>query len=175
MAPAQRQLPVAWTLEGLAPCRFQHTDPRDAHAVANLLDSDEIAKLVSDLEGTRWTGRPGYPIRSMVWMALVKNLYCILTWTRTVRLVGDHDALQRALGAAPSLDACYRSTRKLRKFDDLLQACIGSVLDAVNAAMPEFGETVAIDGSDMPAYGNGQRYLSKGGKLRKKFSDPDAT
>jgi len=37
------------------------------------------------------------------------------------------------------------------------------------------GKTVAIDGSDLPAYGNGQKYVSRGGALRKKFSDPDAT
>jgi len=148
---------------------------RDALAIANLLDSPEITALVADLESTRWTGRPGYPIRSMVGIALVKQVYALPTWTRTVRLVGEHDALQRALGAAPSLDACYRFTRKLRKFDAMLQDCIASVLASVKEAMPEFGETVAIDGSDMPAYGNGQRYLSKGGKLREKFSDPDAT
>ena len=54
--------------------------------------------LVSDLEATRWTGRPGYPIRAMVGMALVKSLYAIPTWTKTVRLVGEHAALLAALG-----------------------------------------------------------------------------
>jgi hypothetical protein len=149
--------------------------PRDAQAVAALLDSDEIAALVADLEATRWTGRPGYPIRAMVGMTMVKSMYAIPTWTRTVRLVAEHEALQRALGSAPSLDSCYRFTRKLRHHRDLLDACIASVLDAVKDAMPEFGETVAIDGSDMPAYANGQRFVSKGGKLRERFSDPDAT
>ena len=37
------------------------------------------------------------------------------------------------------------------------------------------GETVAIDGSDLPAYANGQRFVSRGGALRKRFSDPDAS
>ncbi len=41
--------------------------------------------------------------------------------------------------------------------------------------MPEFGEHVAIDGSDLPAYANGQRFVSKGGRLRVRFSDPDAS
>lgn len=35
--------------------------------------------------------------------------------------------------------------------------------------------TVAIDGSDLPAYANGQRFVSKGGPERKVFSDPDAS
>jgi hypothetical protein len=39
---------------------------------------------------------------------------------------------------------------------------------------PTVGD-VAIDGSDMPAYANGQRYVSKGGRERERFSDPDAS
>ncbi|MFL6130477.1 MAG: hypothetical protein ACJ73E_15625 [Mycobacteriales bacterium] len=39
------------------------------------------------------------------------------------------------------------------------------VLAALWKANPEIGRTVAIDGSDLPAYANWPRYLSKGGKL----------
>ncbi|HYB23028.1 MAG TPA: hypothetical protein VED41_04475 [Solirubrobacteraceae bacterium] len=58
-----------------------------------LLDSTEIGDLVSDLEATRRTGRPGYPIRSMVGVVLAKSLYGIPTWTHTVALVREHTAL----------------------------------------------------------------------------------
>jgi DDE family transposase len=37
------------------------------------------------------------------------------------------------------------------------------------------GRDVAIDASDMPAYANGQRFLSKNGPERERFSDPDAS
>ncbi len=37
------------------------------------------------------------------------------------------------------------------------------------------GEAVAIDGSDLPAYANGQRFLYNHGPERKTYSDPDAT
>lgn len=38
--------------------------PRSASAeVAALLESPEIGALVRHLEETRWTGRPGFPIR----------------------------------------------------------------------------------------------------------------
>jgi hypothetical protein len=40
--------------------------------LAEVLDSPEIAALVSELEATRWTGRSGYPIRGMIGMALAK-------------------------------------------------------------------------------------------------------
>lgn len=36
------------------------------------------------------------------------------------------------------------------------------------------GLDLALDGSDLPAYPNGQRYLSKGGPERKRY-DPDGT
>ncbi len=64
------------------------------------------------------------------------------------------------------------SSAKLRAYSDLLEACIARVLDRLRAANPDFGRDLAIDASDLPAYANGQRYVSKGGRGR--FSDPDA-
>jgi len=161
----------------------------DAHKVpplsavgqlAGLLDSPEIAALVSELEATRWTGRPGYPLRSLVGMALVKSVYAIPTWTRTVALVREHEALRAAIAdtqQVPSVYACYRFTAKLRAHSHLLDACIDSVTASLHAQLPELGRNIAIDGSDMPAYANGQRFVSKGGRERadSEFSDPDAS
>jgi hypothetical protein len=151
--------------------------PRSAAAeLAGLLDSPEIAGLVSELEATRWTGRPGYSIRSMVGMALAKSLYAIPTWTRTVRLVHEHGALRAAIGdKVPSEWACYRFARKLREHAASLARCLDRVTQALHAEHPDMGRDVAIDGSDMPAYANGQRYVSKNGPEREKFSDPDAS
>jgi IS5 family transposase len=146
--------------------------------LAGLLDSPEIAALVSELEQTRWTGRPGYPIRCMVRMSLAKSLYCLPTWTRTVRLVGEHAGMQAALGCAdgvPSEWACYRFTRKLREHPDALARCIDAVTAGLRNANPEMGRDIAVDASDMPAYANGQRHLYDGGPERERFSDPDAT
>jgi len=78
---------------------------RGVAQVAALLDSPEITGLISNLQETRWTGRPGYPIRAMVGLALVKSVYVIPTWSRTVRLVAEHAALHAALGVAPSVHA----------------------------------------------------------------------
>ena len=148
---------------------------RDAEAIRTILDSAEVSALTADLQATRWTGRPGYPIRAMVGMALVKGYYALPTWTRTAALVREHDALRAVLGGTPSIDACYRFTVKLRDHADRLTECIERVLTALHDEMPEMGQTVAIDGSDLPVYANGQRFLSKGGKERKVYSDPDAS
>jgi hypothetical protein len=139
--------------------------------LAEVLDSPEIAALVSELEATRWTGRPGYPIRTMIGLALAKAIYALPTWTRTVRLVCEHDALRAALGCAsnadvPSIDACYRFARKLRAFKTLLDGCIDHVIGSLSKRFPGMGRDIAIDGSDMPAYANGQRFLSKNGPER---------
>jgi len=149
-----------------------------AAELAGLLDSPEIAHLIGELEATRWTGRPGYPLRAMIGMALAKSMYSIPTWTRTARLVAEHAALRTALGcedAAPSEWACYRFAAKLRAYKPLLDACIDAVTARLHDAHPEMGTNVAIDGSDLPAYANGQRFLSKNGPERERYSDPDAS
>lgn len=146
--------------------------------LAGLLDSPEIGRLIVDLEATRWTGRPGYPIRAMVGLALAKSLYSMPTWTKTVALVREHSALQRALGCEgnpPSVYAAYRFAEKLRKHGATVERCIDSVIAGLRAKLPSYGRDLSIDASDMPAYANGQRYLSKGGKERERYSDPDAS
>jgi len=149
-----------------------------AAELAGILDSPEIGRLIAELDETRWTGRPGYPLRAMVGMALAKSLYSIPTWTRTVALVREHAALREAIGGSgepPSHWACYRFATKLRTYSDLLDACIARVLDRLHRENPEMGRDLAIDGSDLPAYANGQRFVSKGGRERERFSDPDAS
>jgi transposase len=148
--------------------------------LSDLLDSPEIARLIGELEATRWTGRPGYPIRAMVGMALAKSMYVIPTWTRTVRLVREHAALALSLGCAleeevPSVYACYRFAVKLRTYKALLDECIAAVIGELHERLPEYGRNIAIDASDLPAYANGQRLVSKNGPERERFSDPDAT
>jgi hypothetical protein len=151
----------------------------DAVQLAELLDSPEITQLVAELAATRWTGRPGYPVRSMVGMALAKSLYTLPTWTRTVGLAAEHAALRAAIGcpdvaSVPSVHACYRFTAKLRKHKPLLDACVDRVTAALREQLPELGATVAIDASDLPADANGQQYLYNGGPERKRYADPDA-
>lgn len=145
-----------------------------AHEVSRLLDSPEVADLIAELEALRWTGRKGYPIRALVGACVAKSLYAIPTWSRTAALIAEHAALRDALGAAPSVYALYRFSTKLRQHKPLLDACLDRVTASLRAELPEYGKDIAIDGSDMPAYANGQRFVSKGGRERERFSDPDA-
>ena len=143
-----------------------------------LLETPEIGRLIEELQATRWTGRPGYPVRTMVGLALAKSLYAIPTWTKTVALVREHWALQRALGCEgkpPSVYAAYRFQEKLRDNKAMVERCIDAVVAGLKEKLPSYGTDLAIDASDMPAYANGQRYLSKGGKERERYADPDAS
>ncbi len=141
----------------------------------SLLDSPEIADLIADLEALRWTGRKGYPVRALVGAWLVKHLYAIPEWSRVVRLIAEHPPLREALQAAPSVHACYRFTVKLRTHKPLLDACIDRVGASLREAVPAYGRELAIDATDLPAHANGQRFVSKKGPERKRFSDPDAS
>jgi hypothetical protein len=151
------------------------TPARDAEHVRLLLDVPEVRAWIAALDDAHWTGRTGYGSRALVGMALVKAIYAMPTWTRVVRLVSDHAGLRSVLGCSPSLDACYRFTRRLRGDRDALDRCLDAVVTRLAATLPGYGADLAVDGSDMPAYANGQRYVSRGGKLRERFSDPDAT
>ena len=143
--------------------------------IAEILNSPEVATLVAELDELRWTGRRGYGSRALVGACLVKHLYAIPTWTRVARLIDEHAALANALGGRPSEWACYRFARKLRENKPLMDACLARIGDALRAQMPDFGQDVAVDASDLPAYANGQRFVSKGGRKRERFSDPDAS
>ncbi len=146
-------------------------------ALKAILDSPEIARLIDELEAVRWTGRPGYSIRALLGVALAKSLYAIPTWSRTVALVHEHEALQRALGDVPSVYASYRFAAKLRRHHVLVERCLERVLERLRSTHPQLGVDVAIDASDLPAYANGQRFVSKGGRERAlcEYSDPDAS
>jgi hypothetical protein len=83
--------------------------------------------------------------------------------------------LQAAIGGCPSLWACYRFTTKLRQHSDKLADCLDRIAESLQAELPGIGQDIAIDASDMPAFANGQRYVSKDGPARERFSDPDAS
>jgi hypothetical protein len=143
--------------------------------VQALLDSPEIAALISELDALRWTGRKGYGARALVGACLVKTLFALPTWTFVAALIAEHPGLQAALGGNPSVWAMYRFARKLRENRPALEACLDACAASLRAHHPDLGKDVAIDASDMPAFANGQRYVSNGGRERERFSDPDAS
>jgi|SRR5579862_250099 len=149
--------------------------PTRAALVQDLLDSPEMVAFVRDLQTLQWTGRKGYGPRVLVGACLVKAIYAIPTWTDTTALIAEHAALRDALGGAPSVYACYRFATKLREHKPILDAALARIVEHLSVEVPEYGRDIAIDASDLPAYANGQRYLTKNGPERERYSDPDAS
>jgi hypothetical protein len=144
--------------------------------ISALLDSDEIAALIDGIDAVGDArGRKGYGARALVGACLVKALYGLPTWTRVAALIEDHPGLQSALGGCPSLWACYRFTTKLRQHSEVLADCLDRIAASLQTELPHMGEDIAIDGSDLSAFANGQRYVSKNGPERERYSDPDAS
>ena len=144
--------------------------------VKALLDSPEIAGLIAGMDDFGSPrGRKGYGARALLGACLIKSLFNLPTWTFAAALVAEHPGMQEALGGCPSVWAMYRFATKLRKNRPALNACLDACAASLRAQHPDFGRDVAIDASDLPAFANGMRYVSKGGKLRERFSDPDAS
>src|SRR6266545_7811939 len=144
--------------------------------VGGLLDSPEVAALIDEIDASGDArGRKGFGTRALVGACLVKALFALPTWTRVAALIAEHPGLQAVLGDSPTLSACYRFAVKLRANQPLLSACLDRVAESLQAEFPGIGEDVAIDASDMPAFANGQRFTSRNGPERERFSDPDAS
>jgi Transposase DDE domain len=144
--------------------------------VAALLDSPEIQALIAELEALKDNrGQKGYGARALVGACLVKSLFNLPTWTWVAALIKEHPGLQDALGGSPSCWAMYRFSTKLRANRPALAACLDACAASLRSQYPAMGRDVAIDASDLPAFANGQRYVSKNGPKRERFSDPDAS
>jgi DDE family transposase len=144
--------------------------------VAGILDSPEVVALVAQVDALGDPrGRKGYGARTLIGACLVKTLFALPTWTRVAALIAEHPGLQDAIGGAPSCWACYRFTVKLRANQPLLADCLDRVIASLREALPEYGIDIAIDASDAPAWGNGQRFAYNNGPERERYSDPDAS
>jgi transposase len=127
-------------------------------------------ELIQALEETRWTGRPGYPIKVM-WQILIASYVLdiptiqelIRTFHRDLFLAGLCGIYSEA--EIPSRFAYYRFIKKLIAYRELIERCIAKTIEALRKRFPDLGETVAMDSTDVPTYAN---------KFRKPCSDPDA-
>ena len=112
----------------------------DAGVVAAILAKTAALDLINDLEYRRWTGRPGYPVRSLVGAFVTRDAYRLRSLTQAVRLIARHQGLQEVLrgdytglpdaaDVVPSADACYRLARLLRSEPDLAAVAADLIKD----------------------------------------------
>jgi hypothetical protein len=84
----------------------------------------------------------------MIGLCLVKAIYALPTWTKTVALVQRHLKLQDVLGCEgnpPSIWAAYRFTKKLRDNCKSVERCIDSVVEGLKTMLSPSGTNLALE------------------------------
>ncbi|MFC2035104.1 transposase [Chloroflexota bacterium] len=117
--------------------------------------------LITALEKTRWTGRRGYPIKVM-WRTLIAGYAFenqIPTIQGLIRTLQKNPSMAFQCGIQsakeiPSRFAYYRFTKKLIEHTALVEKCMAETLNTINSILPDFGETVAVDSTEVPTYSN---------------------
>jgi hypothetical protein len=137
--------------------------------LVKLLEALPAEKLLAALEQGHWTGRKGYSVRGM-WSALIAGLInqCH-TLASIARLLDRDKDIRLVCGFSkddmPGEDALGRFLKKLIKHIDLFEGCLRDMVDRLRELLPNFGEKLAVDSTDILAYSNGHREHP---------SDPDA-
>lgn len=140
---------------------------KELEAVFNNLHD---AELINALEATRHTGRPGYPIKIM-WHTLVASyVFDIPTIEGLIRRLKGDPFIAVLCGICsesevPSRFSYYRFIKKLIGFQTLIEKCMADTVTELKKRLPDLGETIAIDGTDISTYAS---------KYKKTNSDPNA-
>ena len=126
-------------------------------------------ELLEALEKTRWTGRPGNPIKVM-WRTIIASYVLDIPTIEGLRrrLQEPFLAIQCDILSdkqIPSRFAYYRFIKKLIAHTELIEKCMAKTIEAIKDKLPGFGETIVVDSTDVPTYS--KRY-------KKPPSDPDA-
>ena len=128
--------------------------------LASILDALPDDGLLDAL--TAPTGRPGHGAR-VLWRAYVTFfVFNTTTISAGLRQIADDPLLSEIVGGIPTKQAISRFLRKLKDHTDLLDACMAALVGSVREFLPDLGERVAVDSTDIKAWSSWRR------------SDPDA-
>lgn len=139
---------------------------KELQAVFENLHDEELLEV---LEKTRWTGRPGYPIR-VIWRTIIASYMLDIPTIEGLRrrlvdpfiavLCGIHSDAE-----IPSRFAYYRFIKKLIAHKELIEKCMAKTIETLKKHLPGFMETICVDSTDIETYVNWRR---------KPLSDKDA-
>jgi len=136
-----------------------------------VLETINAERLLSALEADSPAGRAGYPARAL-WSALIAGVvYRIPTIAELIRNLGTNPYLRLVCGmgggnGVPSAPTFSRFLRRLVKHACLLDECFDDLVRRFAVLAPGFGESVAIDSTDVHAHSRGKKQGA---------SDPDAS
>lgn len=132
--------------------------------VFRVMDSTNV---VEKLNERYTTGRRGYS-KDAMWRALVAHYILKCRYTNDlIRYLEDNDRLRELCGfkKIPSASTFCRFRQRLTEHQSVIDDAMLKIVDELHNALPEFGETVAIDATAIKTYSNPKRTEK---------SDPDA-
>jgi len=138
------------------------------HLVLETIDAE---KLLMAIEADTPAGPRGYPARAL-WSALIAGVvHRLPTIAELIRNLDTNPHLRLVCGmidgnGVPSAATFSRFLRRLVKHEALLDECIDDLVRRFAALAPGFGESVAVDSTDVHAYSRGKKQGA---------SDPDAS
>ncbi len=137
----------------------QARERRPFEDLGRLFDALDDAALLERLVETRWTGRPGYPVKIM-WRTLIASFALgIVHDTDLVRALHANSQLAAICGinqrrSIPSKFAYCRFRRKLVAFNGLVADVLARCVERLRENLPELGQTLAVDSTDIKAWAN---------------------
>ena len=147
----------------------QSREPEPFEELVQIFDALDDDELIERLQATRWTGRPGYPVRVM-WHVMVASFYLnVIHDTDMIRALRSNPLLAHACGidgteGIPSKYAICRFRKKLMAFNDLIATVLSRCVESLRERIPGFADGVAVDSTDLAAWANSFH----------KDTDPDA-
>ncbi|MFC1871071.1 transposase [Chloroflexota bacterium] len=125
--------------------------------------------LLEALGKTRYTGRPGYPIKVMWHTIVAMYVLNFKTYSQLIRELQNNPILASACGIQscddiPSKFAYSRFLKKLQQplFVKMIKDIGRELTRLLYQSLPNFGESVAIDSSTLKAWSNGGKKPNSG-------------
>ena len=128
--------------------------------LAQVLENLDDDTLVATLEAYHPTGRPGYPARAMLRAYYAKLVLNIRYNNQLLERLRGNRKLRELCGFGddiPSESVTSRFFQRLRSHVERQELAIPKILKEIRHYLPDLGEVVAIDGSFIPTWANGNR------------------
>lgn len=113
--------------------------------------------LLEAMQESRWTGRPGHPIRVMWHTCIAAYVLSIGTFTDLIRALHQNPILAYVCGIysekeIPHKSAYCRFLRKLVMYSPLVEECANAQVKLLSEQLPGFGDNIAIDSTNVHSY-----------------------
>ena len=125
--------------------------------IESIFEQIDASELLERLDEYRWTGRRGYSPESM-WRATLLRYLLNVRYTRDLIVQLRMSARLRLIcgfrNGVPSESTFSRFLKRLGDHQDLVDAILRQVIDIVGGQLKNFGRTVALDSTDVGAFGH---------------------